>query len=83
MEHPLHSMSNLFAQLGEANDALSIQRFIDSHRPVSGGVLLYEADFWSAAQASFLKDAWFDDADWAEVTDELNMALHTKLPARH
>jgi hypothetical protein len=75
MERPVHTMSNLFAQLGEANDDAAIRRFIDSHSPLAGNVLLHEAGFWSTSQAAFLRQAIVDDADWAEITDELNADL--------
>lgn len=76
MEHSVHSMSNLFAQLGQASDAQAVAAFIESHRPLPGGVLLHEATFWSATQAGFLFEAIADDADWSEVADHLNAELH-------
>jgi len=76
MERPVHSMSNLFAQLGQATDEISITQFINSHSPLPAEVRLHEASFWSSAQATFLKSALMDDADWAEVADELNRRLH-------
>lgn len=69
-------MSMLFAQLGEANDHGSIERFIRTNRPLAGSVLLHEATFWSSAQAVFLREAISDDANWAVIADELNAALH-------
>lgn len=47
MERPVHKMSNLFAQLGLANDDAAIARFIATHRPLAEAVKLHEADFWS------------------------------------
>lgn len=76
MERPVHNLSNLFAQLGEANDEAAIARFIDTHRPLAGNLRLHEASFWTPSQASFLCEAILDDADWAEVADELNAELH-------
>ena len=73
MERPVHKMSNLFAQLGLANDDAAIARFIATHRPLAEAVKLHEADFWSPSQASLLCEAIRDDADWAEVVDELNV----------
>lgn len=78
MERPVHNMSNLFAQLGRPDDEAAIARFIESHRPLAGGVRLHEAAFWSPAQAAFLREALLDDADWAEVADELNTNLHAR-----
>ena len=70
------SMSALFAQLGEANDEASIKRFIAKNRRLDGSTPLHEAPFWSASQASFLREALALDAAWAPVVDELNVSLH-------
>ena len=78
MEQHQHSMSKLFAQLGEADDRISIERFISANRPLAGSVLLHEATFWSSAQAGFLREAISDDADWASVADALNAALRSR-----
>lgn len=76
MEHPVHDMSNLFAQLGQPNDAFAIATFIDIHAPLPNGMRLHEARFWTIAQSAFLAEAMSDDADWAAVTDDLNVLLH-------
>jgi hypothetical protein len=78
MEHPVHSMSKLFAQLGQASDEPAIARFIETWRPLANDVQLHEAAFWTPSQACFLRQALLDDADWAEVADELNVALHAR-----
>lgn len=77
METPLHNMSNLFDQLGLPSDKEAIERFIDTHSPLASSVLLAEAPFWTSAQASFLREEIVEDADWAEVVDELNARLRT------
>lgn len=76
MERPVHNMSNLFAQLGQPNDDAAIARFIDSHRPLESALQLHEAAFWTPSQAAFLRESILQDADWAEVIDELNVELH-------
>lgn len=76
MESNLHSMSNLFAQLGLPSEPAAIEDFIASHRPLGDDVALYRAPFWSAAQRDFLKTEIIEDADWAGVIDELNGRLH-------
>ncbi|MCB1915243.1 MAG: DUF2789 domain-containing protein [Rhodocyclaceae bacterium] len=76
MEAPIHTMSNLFAQLGLPNDEASIARFIETHRPLAEDVRLSEAPFWSQAQATFLREEIQEDADWAPIIDELNAELH-------
>ncbi|HEY5761978.1 MAG TPA: DUF2789 domain-containing protein [Rhodocyclaceae bacterium] len=76
MEANLHTMSNLFAQLGLADDRESIDRFIAAHRPLGNAIALYRAPFWTPAQRAFLKEEIIEDADWAGVIDELNERLH-------
>lgn len=78
MERPIHNMSNLFAQLGLANDKEAIAQFIATHHPLAGNVQLHQAHFWSASQADFLCEAIRDDADWAEIADELSVELRAK-----
>lgn len=77
MEEPLHSMSNLFAQLGLPADDAAIERFIAAHSPLPPSMELSQAPFWTPAQAAFLRDEWREDADWAEVVDQLNVRLHS------
>jgi len=76
MEKSLHNMSNLFAQLGEADDEMAIAKFIEAHRGLPNEVKLHEASFWTASQASFLRESVGHDADWAGVIETLNAALH-------
>jgi len=75
MDTPIHSINNLFKQLGLPNTTAEIDDFIETHRPLPDHFLLQEAPFWSAAQATFLAEEIEDDADWAEVVDELNARL--------
>lgn len=76
MEPTVHPFSELFAQLGLANDNASIQDFIATHSPLPDGTRLEDASFWSPAQAQLLREERQDDADWAMVVDRLNVALH-------
>ena len=78
MNSPFHTMSDLFAQLGLPADQAAVDQFIATHRSLAAGVLLSEAPFWTPAQASFLSEALLEDADWAEVIDELNAELHAR-----
>lgn len=75
MELYLHTLNTLFKQLGLASTDQAIQEFVDIHKPLPRGQLLYEADFWTPAQADFLKQAWDEDADWVEVVDMLDAQL--------
>ncbi|MFD1007752.1 MAG: DUF2789 domain-containing protein [Oceanisphaera sp.] len=71
VNHPFHT---LFEQLGLDASNEGIKQFIASHQ-LPANVDLIEAPFWSAAQASFLKEGLQDDSDWAEVIDQLNISL--------
>ena len=75
MEPTVHSLRNLFEQLGLPAGEAEIERFVATHRPLAAGILLAEAPFWSAAQAQFLREEVAEDADWAEVVDQLNLML--------
>lgn len=75
MEANLHTMSNLFAQLGLPAEPAAIEDFIAAHRPLGNEIALYRAPFWSASQRTFLKEEIIEDADWAVVIDELNSRL--------
>lgn len=76
MEQPIHTLTNLFNQLGLESDPGSIDAFIASHSPLPPGMLISEAPFWTPSQATLLKEEILDDADWAAVVDELNVRLH-------
>jgi len=76
MEATVHDITTLFAQLGEASDEASIGRFIETHGPLPEALRLHEAPFWSVSQAHFLCEALFQDADWSDAADELNIMLH-------
>ena len=75
METHTHSLACLFEQLGLSSTDNEIQYFIKNHASLSGHVELHKANFWSASQAAFLKQAKEEDADWAEVVDQLNVML--------
>ena len=75
MQAQLHTMSNLFAQLGLPSEEAAVEDFIAAHRPLGGDVAVYRAPFWSATQREFLKEEIIEDADWAAVIDELNGRL--------
>jgi hypothetical protein len=76
MNASLHTLSNLFAQLGLPSSTAAIDAFILSHRTLGNDVALYRAPFWTDAQSAFLKEEIIGDADWAVVIDELNSLLH-------
>ncbi|MFZ5581095.1 MAG: DUF2789 domain-containing protein [Pseudomonadota bacterium] len=77
MEAPIHTLNNLFAQLGLPADGPAIARFLEAHGPLPQNLPLAEAPFWTPAQAAFLREEILEDGDWAEVVDELNLRLHS------
>ena len=76
MEKSFHRFTELFAQVGLPSDIEAIREFIATHSPVPPGTRIEEAPFWAPAQAQLLAELIAQDADWAEVADQLNGALH-------
>ena len=70
-----HTLPELFKQLGLASDGKSIALFLESHRPLSASTRLEDAVFWTPGQSHFLKEQLANDADWAGLVDQLNLAL--------
>lgn len=75
MQTQLHTINNLFAQLGLPNDDEHIEQFITEHKPLDSNIALYRAPFWSFSQRTFLKEELIDDADWSAPIEELNARL--------
>ncbi len=75
MEAASHTLPDLFGQLGLPNTESDIKRFVAQHAPLDCAVRLSEASFWSQAQSTFLREEINEDADWAEVVDQLNLML--------
>jgi hypothetical protein len=80
MEKHYHRFHDLFAQLGLPADDASILRFLALRSPIPPALELHQAPFWSVAQATFLKEVILEDADWAEVADQLNVVLRAEEP---
>lgn len=74
MDTSAHTMQNLFLQLGLDNSDAAIEQFFASHT-LPDDIKLENADWWSAAQAAFIKECLSSDSDWAEVVDQLNVRL--------
>ncbi|MBT1444747.1 DUF2789 family protein [Shewanella sp. JM162201] len=68
--------SHLFEQLGLDSSEAAIGRFIDSHRLLSGQAI-WQASFWNAAQAEFLREALESDDNWSELVDALTARLRS------
>lgn len=79
MSQTFHRFSELFAQLGLPNDEAGIQQFIIQHAPLPHEVALADAAFWTPSQKAFLCEGLLQDADWAEVIDQLNSALRREI----
>ncbi|PHS73779.1 MAG: hypothetical protein COB22_00820 [Cycloclasticus sp.] len=75
METPIHSITSLFDQLGLDSTDKAIRDFISRNKPLPQRVELCQASFWSASQASFLKQVKNEDADWTEIADQLDAML--------
>ncbi len=82
MEKSHHRFSELFAQLGLPSDPAGIRAFVGAHSPLAAEVALADAPFWTAAQATMLREELLGDADWAEVVDQLSNALRAPSAGR-
>ena len=74
MEMVYHSINDLFKQLGLPEGSAAIRRFCHEHY-VPADERLADAQFWNPSQAQFIRDAWQQDADWAELIDQLDARL--------
>ncbi|MDE1464434.1 DUF2789 domain-containing protein [Spartinivicinus poritis] len=74
MDTSQHNLCTLFQQLGLSASSEEIDKFLAVHS-LKPGAQLSEADFWNESQAEFLRAAVAEDADWAEVVDELDARL--------
>lgn len=75
MESPTHNLPSLFKQLGLPDEPVDIDKFIATHSPLKPDLHLADAFFWTKSQAEFLRDEILDDADGAEVVDQLDVLL--------
>jgi len=78
MQAPTHSLPSLFKQLGLPSGPTDIEKFVTSHSPLKADVKLADAYFWTPSQAEFLRNEILEDADWAEIVDQLNLMLRKK-----
>ncbi len=75
MENINHTFTELFKQLGLPSDAVSIDTFLKLRCPLASSTRVEDAPFWSLSQHHFLNEQLTNDADWAELIDQLNLAL--------
>jgi len=78
MESPRHTINSLFEQLGLDACDEAIAAFITAQETIPAPVPLYDGAMWNASQSAFLREAVADDADWAEVVDQLDVLLRGK-----
>ncbi|MBY0464957.1 MAG: DUF2789 domain-containing protein [Burkholderiales bacterium] len=79
MNKAMHRFSDLFAQLGLPNDAASIADFVTRHHAISACTRLPDAPCWTPAQAQFLRESLWQDADWTGLVDQLSLALQGEI----
>lgn len=70
-----HSLERLFEQLGLDATDQAIGDFVNKNAPLPADVELHKATFWSSSQSAFLQQSKDDDADWAEIVDQLDAML--------
>lgn len=75
MDTSLHTLENLFLQLGLDYTPAAIDAFISKNK-LPAEQPLEEAPFWTPSQSAFLRECLSEDSDWAEVVDQLNALLH-------
>ena len=74
MDTSPHTLQSLFEQLGLASSDAAIEAFVTNNR-LQASIPLEKAAFWSAGQAQFIREAIAEDADWAEIVDQLDAQL--------
>ena len=75
MPGQIHSMQDLFKQLGLPDSEEKIDEFIRQNSPLPRNIDLHKAPFWSASQAEFILSAKQNDADWSILVDDLDELL--------
>ena len=75
MYSPIHNITSLFEQLGLPSSDQAIENFIGTHSPLPAQIKLHQAEFWDLSQKTFLKQMKEEDADWAEIVDQLDAML--------
>ena len=71
MSSNIHTMSDLFKQLGLPADPGSIRDFITRHEGACTDCALPHAPIWTESQRAFLVQAVADDSDWALPAEAL------------
>jgi hypothetical protein len=74
MDTSRYGIEELFLQLGLPSNETAIEAFISNHH-LPKDIPLEQVAFWSAGQAQFIHEAVDDEADWAEIVDQLDAQL--------
>ena len=82
MRSNVHTMSDLFLQLGLPADPQSIADFIARHAGACQTCTLPHAPIWTDSQRAFLKEAINEDSDWAIPAERLSGLLSECAPTR-
>ena len=69
------TLFDLFGQLGLPADSESIEQFIDKNKGLPHSIHIEDAPFWNESQAAFIQGSLIEDAEWAELIDQLNTRL--------
>lgn len=75
MRGNVHTLSDLFRQLGLPADPKSIADFIARHEGACRQCALPHAPIWTESQKAFLQEAIAEDADWAQPAEVLTSLL--------
>jgi hypothetical protein len=75
MQSHVHTMTDLFLQLGLPADAPAIATFIEKHAGACQTCTLPYAKIWNDSQRDFLKEAIAEDSDWAMPAERLTSLL--------
>ncbi len=71
----MHRFRHLFSQLGLPSHPDGILNFLTLHAAMADGMRLPDAPYWTASQATFLRESLTQDSDWTELVDQLSLAL--------
>lgn len=69
------TLKDLFVQLGLPNDQQQMDAFVSQHNGLSQSTRIEDAEFWTPSQATFLRTSLLEDAEWAELIDQLSAML--------
>ena len=78
MERPVHTLSDLFRQLGLPDQPADIEQFIHRHRPLAPEVALADALIRTSAQPMRATPSVADDL-WLRARQQLGMAEQARV----